>query len=1647
MAESGEPRSMSWRPEQPSNRRWRGGRWFAIAGLIVVVILVVVLIVNLVLAPLHAWRTGLVMLAFDAYEPRMFEPVPFCREDIAALSSRLGGDDEAAGILPPLEFEGLDSAEVVRASLGPRCGQLGMRRKDVLVAYVRGQTFVVPPRFNTEGSPRNDPLTGRPCLFAADCSVRGQVVTGVVPIREVVEAIGSATNYTTLVAIDMGSLGWDPRLGIVSPLVPACLDDEFTPPQEQATFANWVIGSHDTFEASWASGPDRRTFFSRAMELALAGEADKAPWGDQDGIVELDELARFVTALTSEWVSRASGGRYTQRPVVWKIGTGRVPLAAIPQGIAIVRVQRLSPPESKPLKNKPSEAPKDGPAPTTTSAIPGWLLKGRRQFPMMSAALLQSDSGKPAKNEGAKKEQDDQKQANDTKETRAKAEPPKDGSATVPAGGSKAATASTDPGGKATAVDPKESMPAEPQPPPVPPTLWELVDIGTRRTDGPDSTALPIDYASHIWRTVVAQSAAVTVRLDRASDESEREQASRGRDGLWNGLAELFSPKALGLGPVPPVDVVTVVERLNRAKRAATAGGFFDRWSVAPARFRTAVATRNDTAERLLATSDLMARVALGAGTPRIEPRILLDCSRQVASLSTAIARLADFEEDVTLSQSDSLESISRAVATERSSLDAVNASMVEGMVDRSVATGVSLDGNVATAALRVPGLGAKTRRSLFPVLGSGESREMVAGVSLLTPIGPLAVDTSPRRVSSERAENVRAHCDLLLRAMEAAGLTPIGSDRVPGPLVWPLERMAAVRRAAELVTKPLNDGERVKMMLSLAGRLAHLYAEIADSADGVARETQELAAVDRIASLFRVVSHRDVMRIGELPDIRLPRWHKPDRLGLRLESVEDGFHDTDAPLAVTVVTAGAAMPADDAVVRFRYDPADFTLSTTSGDPLLVDRVYRSGDLPFRSDGLALHLTANRQANTASDRLDTELTIIVESGGRRDVASKRFSLPDERSIRLAARRLPLMMAAAEWTYSMARPSLGGSPLEWREALLPLTVPAGRPSALAMTLENGAEIDREVSVAVYSIPSGPEPGSRARAWHLFRQRLLEGAEPSAKLLGRIESLIVPASGGQSLIALPPPAPPEPLPPPPEAGPAAGAALELVPQPVGPDLAVAVQERTKGEPPRSWLHRVGLLTSHPRDVLVATATWRRDTRTIAIEIGPRDGAPLTELTRCRLVPLPAAPVAGQQSIAIRREAVVLTPESPRQSMLADWNGAERDARAWLAVSVDGYPRAFVFGVECSAASAGQSQQPLSDWRAIAIREPRQAEQELKAPLPTIPLTLQVDAPPDSAVAPFTGDRDTTDELPTAPLLSVLLRERDQEAGPARSEAIVWSAAADRQIEFVPAPPRPDATLVVEPRVTDWSIAPSSNGYVDVDVLVEARLSIPGVQAPLTDRRRLRLDGKPPRIELPPLMNAQVGRPLTVPVLVLDDPREAFGATSGIDLPGVTGVQRVDWAIDLAGTGKPEAWQPAVGLGEGRYELRVDTKQLPPGRQTPVLVRAVDRVGNMAEPSRVWIETRALAAKNGIRGRVMLNGRGEAGVSVQLDGPAAPAPTTSGKDGSFQFDQLDAGSYTVRASGAVRNRLYRADPQPVVVDPPPAEPPRITIELKPK
>ena len=110
---------------------------------------------------------------------------------------------------------------------------------------------------------------------------------------------------------------------------------------------------------------DTSTSPDAAEALVLLDRLSRVLAARSRKVVELDEIARYVEAWTGEWVRRTSGGRSRQRPVVWKLGQGRVPTDRIPQGIAILR---LAP---KPAAAKPKPAPlQEGAGEAAPSAAP-----------------------------------------------------------------------------------------------------------------------------------------------------------------------------------------------------------------------------------------------------------------------------------------------------------------------------------------------------------------------------------------------------------------------------------------------------------------------------------------------------------------------------------------------------------------------------------------------------------------------------------------------------------------------------------------------------------------------------------------------------------------------------------------------------------------------------------------------------------------------------------------------------------------------------------------------------------------------------------------------------------------------------------------------------------------------------------------------------------------------------------------------------------------------------------------------------------------------------------------------------------------------------------------------------------------------------
>jgi len=1703
-----------------------------ILGLLLAVVLVVAIVAAIVVAPFYRWQTGFVMLVVDQYQLGTLDAVPYADQDTAAFTKSLAGLLSTSGP-EPVDLVGLDSADAIRDQLGPRVRQLPLRSKDVLVAYIRGQTLVAapddvgmaaagpgptearagdsgrpgvaPPRSPGAPAADIDSIGGKACFVAADLRVRGPRPRELVPLRDLVEAFGSAQPRTTLFAIDLGDIQWDPRLGVLANVVPKQLDADFAAARSDSNHQRWVIGSHDLFESSFASMPARRTFFARALELALAGRADETPWGDADDVVELDEIARYVEAWTGEWVRRSSGGRSRQRPVVWKLGTGRVPIDRIPAGIPIIRVVAPPAPAKPAAKDAaPAEPAKDAtPAPATGGAPetaapprPATAASRRSDQPLIrlvsaespAAAAAPAGTPQPAAPgaagtppAAAATPQQQPEQIAPGKPLPADA--PQSGSAAESSPPSGAPTAGASPSapqpGKPaplpgpSAPQPGPSTPQPAPPAPLPLDTWGSLDVIGNRSPGsaPDPLAdnmvserpAPLDYAPHIWRELYALAASAEFRSVSGGGASPRAQATLA--AMANGLEPLRQKIASGgTNALQPRSGSPSVDQLIAAHTAAEAAGIFRKWAAATDGFRAALVVRNDALEAMIATIDYLGRSSGGAGTPAIDPANLLAVTEQVGRLSSALELQATTGPTERRPRIDSLAIAAKTVAGQTETLHTMIDRLIESMLQERGGYRTDASPGQCVAALRNPFLSAERRQqvraAIRPHGAAGADGDQPAAAVSIEPSGEAqAPDTQPRRFDRESLRNIATLVLNIVALVDAAGMENEQGRPPSETLAQARGDVAQVRKAAATLNEAgANQEQSLRDIVILGGLVARMYARFAAITSLEAAQPDATGPADAAWSnaVLRVIDPRDAARISQTLLVGLPGWSSPDTIGLRVVAGDPAL-SLESPVEARLTGSEGRLPQVGSALRFMFDPADLQLRVSGGAAIASGRPLRVDDLPFRSDGLMLEVIANRTATARDAAGAVELTVVAESGWRLETATARFKLPTRRGIELVARRTPAAIeptlpggwVRAEEVAEVPAPQAPADRAPRQpEATLDLSAVPGRTTTWELGLENRAEIPRTVTVEFHDLSGRSSVVTTSgllagREWRAISAALRAGTFTTPPF-AVVKNLQVPVGDGVTPVVVPPEAaaPPEALPAP-QGAPAGGPPAPAAP-PIGPELAVVVREQTPGEPARVWINRLLLRVEHPSSRLVASATWIRQDRSISVRLDAIDENGRASLLppnglRASLAPLPD--VGDPRQVSIRKGAAMIGGTQLTDTMIATWNGSDRDGRAWLAVDVDGYPRAFVFGVDCSPPAAEKRQNPQFDWRSIHFQSPVAAETIVKAPAATIPLTLAVDAPPDAQRSAARSEDQTDGD----PLISLSLREVRSGGFVRPAERMVWGADADRQVVFTREKPAGPATLAVRATVTDWSLTPPGQGYENVDVEAEARIVLPGEQQPLVVRRRFVFDARPPTIETPPQVNVVVGRPLVIPLRVMDDPRETVAQAPGTHIPGVSGVERVEWAIDAKGDGKPEAWLPAVGLGGGMYELRVPTTNVPPGRQTPLLVRATDRAGQANAPMRVWLDTAPLPAKNGIEGRVTLKGRGEAGVVVTADGPGAAKSTRSGKDGKFTFSDLEPGEYKLQARGPVRNQSYQSEVSPVTVAAPPAPISSATLELK--
>lgn len=1630
-----------WKATAGQKKAGGGQRFFAAVILFTAALLGVALAAGLILGPLFTWQTACVTLVVDEYPLGVIEPVPYGVEDSEALRQTLSGSLRAGLGEEPLNLIGFDSVQGIRDMLLPRMRSLNVRGKDVLLAYVRGQSFVAPPLFGDVGLEQASAVSGVPCLLARDCRLSGGRPSEVVPIRSVVEAVGASPARVTLVALDLGDLQWDPRLGVLGSVVPLALDAEFAKPQTEATSDNWVLGSHDLFQISAVSIQARRTCFGRAFELALSGEADRGEYGNNNGLIELDEVAKFVSLWTNEWTRRISGGRGRQTPVVWKLGMGRVAIKDIPPGIALLRVPSKraeaiktltsqEPPataEDQPQETKVSgDPPATPPAPEADgNAAPAVPPSAAVVDPAVRVAAAadepgsvtlafpgeapasqgqgQAEVGPPQATVNAPAIQNGAEQNAALKEDA----PPSPPSA-EPAG---------DPATGAMGADDKgKKMPA----PPHPQDVWEaLALLGERKlepsiVDGaPVILPVPNDYASPWWRSTFALAASAQSRATSKGGLGERGQAS---------LASLT--KVISEMAVAPIDEPaaegesTVAEQLWAARAAASASGYFQLWSAAPDAFCRVVATRNEALATAVSAIDIIGHASGGVGTPPLDPATLAALSEKIGQLNDMLAAGAD---SVGIGR---LTSTARGINSQRSVVADQLERLVEGL-HRDDSEAWSPVVGRSLAALRSPTLSVMARqRILEQVYGSraptAESQLMPTGrpVGVLSPEQQQIEPAALERVA-QLTECIPAVVEAALRSSERSGL---GND------------IAAVRRElATLSTATQDSGQALERLVRLGGRVSRLLARVgAVAAAESAVSAPRGFLSDRDAALFRVMDVRDIAQLESGAITGLPDWSAQDTFGLSLESLTSGSLVIGKTSRLRLaVDSGGVLPAG-TQVRFVFDPAGLELRLPGGEPVTSELPVPVETLSMEGGELVLEALPRRYAARPEEAVSLE--VIWESPQQVAVAKAMLPLPASRDIMLAVRSAP----DQAWAWSRAVAADGED--DFRQADVALQMFPGSLTTWELSLANSAEIPRELSLSLYTVDdqsssaAGVSLGRDVR-WQRFAEQVARG-ESVGSALATIEKLAVPT--GDTLVPVVfPPAPPSP----PGAGPAVAgqptpAAAEASPL-VGPDLALVVQEQTKGQPSRKWLFRLRCEQLHPRGLLDAVAIWSEATATINVTVTlaeawsesvsiPGDGV------RVRMEPLV---VGSGQSVQVRRGETVLTRDRRSDTLVASWGGGDQNQPPLIAVHVNEYPRAFVFAVDCEPGEDGQPQPPKRDWRMLRILEPVNGLTVLKTPSAAVPLKLQIDAPPDAGGNSSEG----------SPLASLALREVLPGTLAKQPQRVVWISESDRAITYRLAKAKPPVAIAVEATATDWQLEVPGAGFVDVDVEAEVQLVIPGNQPPLSTARQFVFDGRPPAVEVPPSVNVAVGLPLVIPVQVADDPREAFAGLAGRHLPGVSGVDKVEWALDTKGDGKPEEWKQAVSIGGVLYEIRAETKSLPVGARIPLLVRATDRTGLSAPPSRAWLLTAAEPAKGRIEGRVLLDGRGEANVPVIVTGPGAPAAVRSGKDGSFLITGLEAGDYELKASGVIRNVTHASEPQKVKVDLPPAPPVSVTIELK--
>ncbi len=1625
----------------PSRRdRWRSGRdgsprpvagnrWLLRAVWTGLFATMIVAVWMLVILPFFAWQTVVVGLAIDDYDLAVVAPVPFAAADDQAFDAALAGMLSPAVNGRPLRLAEVTATAALESELEPLIAGLPLRPAtplaagDVLIATIRGQTLIGPR--DQSPAPTADPVAGKACLAASDLRLDGVKPRGLVPISRLVKACTASSAATTLITCDFGNLRWAPRLGVVGSFVPKVLDGEFAAEASKLPQGRrcWLLGSHAEGQLSGVDLSSGRSFFSRSLELGLSGGADEAPYGDDDGIVELAELFDFVRRWTAEWSRQKTGGSLIQVPVLWEVGVGRIAAADVPRDVQLLRLPISSGrPRPGPVENAAQAADTQSEPANTAAKTPDVTTAARPPTGRSAGQQVEAPANVKARGD---KESPTEGTAVAEKEGNAETTPPAAGTAAV------------------------SPPPAISQPEPAD-GFWEWAERVATPTFGASpgnvNAPRPSDYAPHLWAEVLTVLAAADATVPDGSPRARRAEALRrdARRGWSLGSGQFFSEEPL---------LESVARRLNDASRRVDRAGFTASWERLPNLLRRSTQVFNDAVVLAQEVISLNGVVSGGLGPEPIDWELV----RLVTAKS---------EEFV-----EAIKTIEAASAATTRGISALPATTTTAALERAGQIGHDLQ--VVAGQLREAG--DQWINTLIADANETDSQRLHEIPWVLATRLPTA-----------------AHRHLLRTALEQAGgggnLVPAGGRPSSNePIITPLDgvRRRRLARAAQFFVRchALAAAVHASGRDSVAAEAAAAWEAVDQATDEVAHDAItaaagwgvellgtipiELLRLSRLAAITQGTDHplrrdlllrsldpRDARRVPPAAFGHCVSWTSPRPIAFELQS-KDRSLSLESPTAVLIEMLGSERLPPDSQFTPEFDENKLVVTDREGNSLRAGR-------PVPRDRLAsgtryeLRVRAMDIAESAATAV-AKLAVTITSDRRAASEEISFGMPSREELVFFIRGRGRTVDGSLDADRRLRVAVPAFPTTTATPAVQLRPYPGQDTAWECWLENRTGVGRRVQAELMAIGpvelSDRRPDLQGLATAAVNRTL---SRTNRRDIARIDAIDLPASRRPIKMMFPDP--------PPQAEKTSGTEEQSDVEPLGSNLlliirdaeaAALAEEGTAAAAEllpvgrrRSWVVPIAVTAQTPKTYVAASGRWLPQGRAIAIELsaaGEDDERLPPAGARIRAGVFDAVGVS-RPPLQLRKFETLLTARQPRNALTGLWNGANAGT-AWLALEIDGFPRAHVLRIECGPATAGVEQRPQADLRTVAIVEPDVDFHAYRAPAEAVDLTVAADAPPDA----FRQNADGT----AAGRLELAIREKAATVGLNRGrEQVVWSATADRETIFTAAAcPDPSASLAIRTVARDWQVRLAQPGFIDVDLEIEARLFLPDELRPRTATRQVVLDGSPPRILVSPEVAVTLGDEATILVRA-EDGAEAIPLVNG-RRAGASGIARVEWGVTTDRSLLPEQWTPApVADGRG-FRIIVPTKGFTLKSRPIVAVRCFDRVGfesdvkfaelRLREPSKM-AATDPANAPNDIRGKVLLNGKPQAGIRVIAVGPGSLPPQETGDDGSFQFEGVSPGEYRLSVPQAtIRNRIYEAKPSPVTVIPGPAPPATVMLTLE--